>query len=133
MRTLNQIIGGLSAGRRAKVSARTQELIAEELALRSLRKAHDLTQQSMAKLLHIDQAGVSKIENRSDMLISTLRSYIEAMDGSLRLVAEFPNGVVELPSLGEVLDTSAKVKAKRRSAGVVKAKARRKPQLIHAG
>ncbi|HVU39689.1 MAG TPA: helix-turn-helix transcriptional regulator [Xanthobacteraceae bacterium] len=132
MRNFDQIIGSLPAARRAKIAARTRELIAEEMALRSLRKAHDLTQQSMAKLLKIDQAGVSKIESRSDMLISTLRSYIEAMDGSLRLVAEFPDGAVELSSLGEALDTGAKIKAKDRSTGVVKAKARRKPRLVHA-
>jgi len=42
----------------------------------------------MAKLLRIDQAGISKIESRSDMLLSTLRSYVEATGGSLRLVAE---------------------------------------------
>jgi hypothetical protein len=55
MRTLDQIIHDLPAERRAKVTARTQKLIAEETALR-LRHARDLTRESMAKLLHIDQA-----------------------------------------------------------------------------
>jgi transcriptional regulator with XRE-family HTH domain len=130
MRTLDQIIGGLSGERRAKIKARTQELIAEEMALRHLRQARELTQQSMANLLHIDQAGVSKIESRSDMLLSTLRSYVEAMGGSLRLVAEFPDGVAELPSLGEALDThdsrrATKSKPRHRSK-------RSRPQLVHA-
>ena len=126
MRTLDQIIGGLSATRRGKIAARTQKLIAEEVALRHLRQARDLTQQSMAKLLHIDQAGISKIESRSDMLLSTLRSYVEAMGGSLRLVAEFPDGIAELSSLGEALDTGVKSKAQSR------AKGRRRPQLVQA-
>jgi transcriptional regulator with XRE-family HTH domain len=120
------MIGGLPATRRGKIAARTQKLIAEEMALRHLRQARDLTQQSMAKLLRIDQAGISKIENRSDMLLSTLRSYVEAMGGSLRLVAEFPDGVAELSSLGEALDTGAKRKVQPR------AKGRRRPRLVPA-
>jgi len=107
MRTLDQIMNGLPAGRRSKIAARTQQLIAEEMALRHLRQARDLTQQTMAELLDIDQAGISKIESRSDMLLSTLRSYVQAMGGSLRLLAEFPDGIAELSSLGEALDTNA--------------------------
>jgi DNA-binding XRE family transcriptional regulator len=84
MRSLDQIVGSLSPDRRAKIEARARKLIAEEMALGHLRQARDLTQQSLAKLLHIDQASVSKIESRSDMLLSTLRSYVEAMGGSLR-------------------------------------------------
>jgi transcriptional regulator with XRE-family HTH domain len=114
MRTLDQIIGSLPKARRAKVTARTRQLIAEETALRHLRQARELTQQSMANLLHIDQAGVSKIESRSDMLLSTLRSYVEAMGGSLRLVVEFRDGFAELSSLGEALDSAPPVKNKPR-------------------
>ena len=66
-------------------------LIDEEMTLRDLRKAHELTQTRMAEALHISQDGVSRIEKRSDFLLSTLRSYVEAMGGQLRLVAEFPD------------------------------------------
>jgi len=111
MRTLDQVINGLPPERRSKIAARTQQLIAEEMALRRLRQARDLTQQRMAKLLHIDQAGISKLESRSDMLLSTLRGYVEAMGGSLRLVAEFPDGIAELSSLGECLDARAPERA----------------------
>ena len=45
------------------------------------------------------------------MLLSTLRGYVEAMGGSLRLVAEFPDGIAELSSLGEALDTNASERA----------------------
>lgn len=130
MRNLDQIIASLPAERRAKVTARTQKLIAEEMALRHLRQAHHLTQQVMANLLHIDQAGISKIESRSDMLLSTLRSYIEAMGGSLRLVAEFPDGVAELSSLGEALDTQAPARPAK-SKTKERAKHRR-PHLVTA-
>lgn len=114
MRNLDQIIEGLPADRRAKVTTRSQKLIAEEMALRHLRQARALTQQSMANLMNIDQAGVSKIEGRSDMMLSTLRSYVEAMGGSLRLTAEFADGYVELATIGEVAD-APKEAAKRRT------------------
>ncbi|HEC12612.1 MAG TPA: XRE family transcriptional regulator [Acidiferrobacteraceae bacterium] len=77
--------------RRKKIKTRVQELVAEELALRELRKAHHRTQASMAKQLGISQDGVSRLEQRSDLLLSTLRNYVEAMGGGLRLIAEFPD------------------------------------------
>jgi transcriptional regulator with XRE-family HTH domain len=127
MRNLDQIVASLPALRRAKVTARTRALIAEEMALRHLREAHHLTQEVMAELLHIDQAGVSKIERRSDMLLSTLRSYVKAMGGSLRLVAEFPDGVAELSSLGEALDTET---AARTSKSKKERAKRSQPHLV---
>jgi transcriptional regulator with XRE-family HTH domain len=104
MKELEQIIAALPAGRRAKVEARARELIGEEMALRHLRQARRLTQKRLARVLRIGQDSVSRIETRSDMLLSTLRSYVEAMGGSLRLVAEFPDGVAVLSSLGESID-----------------------------
>lgn len=61
------------------------------MVLRELRKAHHRTQVSMARQLGISQDGVSRLEKRSDLLLSTLRNYVEAMGGNLRLVAEFPD------------------------------------------
>jgi transcriptional regulator with XRE-family HTH domain len=61
------------------------------MSLRDLRQALKLTQERLAEALDIGQDGVSRIEQRSDLLISTLRSYIEAMGGHLELIAEFPN------------------------------------------
>lgn len=90
-RNVNDIINKLSATQRKKVEARAAQLIAEEMTLQQLRHARKLTQQKIAKSLHIGQDGVSKLEKRSDLLISTLRSYVEAMGGNLSLVAEFPD------------------------------------------
>jgi transcriptional regulator with XRE-family HTH domain len=67
-------------------------LIAEEMTLRELRRARKLTQVRMAKALGITQDGVSRLEKRSDFLLSTLRKTVQAMGGSLSLVAEFPDG-----------------------------------------
>jgi len=126
MRTLDEVIGNLPTERRAKITTRTRQLIAEETALRHLRRARQLTQQNMAKLLEVDQGTISKIENRSDMLLSTLRSYVEAMGGSLRLVAEFPDGVAELASLGADLDAPPPSKNRKEP------KAARRPHLVRA-
>lgn len=76
---------------RKKVEARAAALIAEELSLRDLRRARAKTQTSVARTLGIKQEGVSRLEQRSDLLISTLRSYVEAMGGELLLIAEFPD------------------------------------------
>ncbi len=89
--TLEDKMNQLSPERRKKVEERAAELIAEEMTLRDLRRAHQLTQERIAESLGIGQDGVSRLEKRSDLLISTLRGYIEAMGGRLRLMAEFPN------------------------------------------
>lgn len=76
---------------RKKVEARAAELIAEEMTLRELRKARKLTQVRMARALGITQDSVSRLEKRTDLLLSTLRKTVEAMGGNLSLVAEFPD------------------------------------------
>src|SRR6266849_4500273 len=88
---VNALIRKLSPAQRKKVKARAAELVAEEMTLRQLRQACRLTQQRVAKSLRIGQEGVSKIERRSDLLISTLREYVQAMGGQLSLVGEFPD------------------------------------------
>ena len=80
-----------SPAQRKKVEARAAELLAEEMTLRDLRKARELTQARMAEELGITQDGVSRLEKRSDLLLSTLRKSVEAMGGRLSLVAEFPD------------------------------------------
>jgi DNA-binding transcriptional regulator YiaG len=87
---VNDIIKKLSPAQRKRVEARAAQLVAEEMSLRELRRAHKLTQERVAETLGIGQDQVSRLEQRSDLLISTLRSYVEAMGGRLTLVAEFP-------------------------------------------
>jgi len=82
---------GLSPARRKKIEARTATLLAEEMSLRDLRQALTLTQERIAESLGIGQDGVSRLEKRSDLLLSTLRTYVEAMGGQLSLIAEFPD------------------------------------------
>jgi DNA-binding XRE family transcriptional regulator len=89
--SLNQKLNQLPKARRKKVQARAAQLIAEEMSLRDLRLARKLTQEKMAELLQIRQEGVSRLEKRSDLHLSTLREVIQAMGGELRLVVEFPD------------------------------------------
>jgi len=91
MKNLDRIRKRLPAARRRKIAARATTLIAEEKSLRELRRAHKLTQRRMAEVLGIGQDSVSRLEQRSDLLISTLRGYVEALGGRLSLVAEFPD------------------------------------------
>jgi DNA-binding XRE family transcriptional regulator len=91
MTNLERIRKELSPARRKKVETRAAQLIAEEMTLQELRRARKLTQVRMAETLGISQDGISKLEKRSDLLLSTLRKTVEAMGGSLALVAQFPD------------------------------------------
>jgi transcriptional regulator with XRE-family HTH domain len=88
---VNEIIRKLSPAERKKVKDRAAEIIAEEMSLRDLRKARKLTQARVAKRLGITQDSVSRLEKRSDLLLSTLRKTVRAMGGDVRIVAEFPD------------------------------------------
>src|SRR5947208_4172209 len=90
-RNVDDIIRKLSPAQRKRIEARAAELIAEEMTLRELRHARKLTQVKMAKTLGVTQDSVSRLEKRSDLLLSTLRKTVEAMGGNLSLVAEFPD------------------------------------------
>jgi transcriptional regulator with XRE-family HTH domain len=79
--------------------------MAEEMSLRDLRRAMNLTQVEVAKVLKVGQDTVSRYEQRSDMLLSTLQGYVQAMGGELDLVVTFPKRKsVRLKSLGELSD-----------------------------
>ena len=84
-------IAGLDPAQARKVEDQAAELTAEEMSLRELRKARRLTQAHLARELGISQDGISRLEQRSDLLLSTLRKTVEAMGGSLSLIARFPD------------------------------------------
>ena len=89
--TLKEKLEQLPHERRAFINERAADLIASEMTLQELRQALLLTQEKVAKLLSIDQANVSRLEKRSDLMLSTLREYVAAMGGELQLVAKFPD------------------------------------------
>ena len=88
-RTLKQVVADLPKARRASIKRRTQALIAEELSLRELRKALALTQTDVAESLGKGQDEISRIEQRGDLLLSTLQAYVRSLGGELELVCRF--------------------------------------------
>lgn len=102
---LNDMRANLPRSERRLVRARTEELVAQEMSLRDLRKALGRTQVALAERLGIKQENVSRIEQRSDMLLSTLDGYVRGMGGRLRLVAEFDGRLlVELSGFSSVAE-----------------------------
>jgi DNA-binding XRE family transcriptional regulator len=89
----------LSPEREAKIEARVKAELAR-LPLAEVRKARALTQTRLAEILRVNQAAISKMEQRTDMYLSTLRSYIEAMGGSLEVRAVFPEAEILLEHIG---------------------------------
>jgi transcriptional regulator with XRE-family HTH domain len=88
---LDDYLAKLPATEQATIANRTAELIEEEATLRQLRDVRKRSQEEIAKRLGVKQAAVSKLERRTDMYVSTLRSLIEAMGGELDIVARFPD------------------------------------------
>ena len=89
---------------------REVEAIGEALKLNQLREARRLTQANLATILSINQGSVSKLEKRTDMYVSTLRSFIEAMGGQLQIKAVFPEGEVRIDQFEGIEDSSEQSK-----------------------
>lgn len=90
-RSLDDVLQGLPTERRERLEQLGSERLEEYRTLQDLRKARDLTQVRMAETLGVKQENISRLEKRSDLLLSTLRSYVGAMGGTLELVARFPD------------------------------------------
>ena len=112
---LEDYIKTLPPEEQAAIDARTAELFAEELTLRDLRKARKLTQVKMAKKLKVTQDTISRLENRTDMLLSTLQKVVHGMGGELTIVASFPDrSPVRLKGIGEkTIEESMAVEGQR--------------------
>ncbi|OLU32141.1 transcriptional regulator [Pseudomonas sp. PA15(2017)] len=91
----------MAPGSQARVEAKAQKLLAE-MPLNELRQARGLSQKVLAEVLHVQQPSIAKMEKRTDMYISTLRSHIEAMGGQLDVVARFPDGSVKISNFSEI-------------------------------
>ncbi|HOP25738.1 MAG TPA: helix-turn-helix transcriptional regulator [Candidatus Sabulitectum sp.] len=86
---------GMSPERKKKIELQANELI-REMEIGELRKALKITQEELAVALKMKQSSISRIEHQSDMFISTLRSILSAMGASLKIVASFPEGDVQI-------------------------------------
>lgn len=96
----------MSPESRARAEAKAQAMLAE-MPLNELRQARGLSQKMLAEVLHVQQPSIAKIEKRTDMYISTLRSHIEAMGGELEVVARFPDGAVKITNFSELGSTAS--------------------------
>lgn len=95
-----ELTSDFTPDRRQRIEAMKRELLAE-MPLHELRRARALTQQELAETLHVSQPAIAKLEQRADIYISSLRSYIEAVGGRLRIVAEFPEGEVAITNFSQ--------------------------------
>ena len=89
--TLAEKMSKLPESRRRAIDEQAEILIAEEMSLQAIRRARQMTQATVAEGLGINQENVSRLERRTDFLISSLRNYLEAMGGELRLVVDLPD------------------------------------------
>lgn len=94
------LLDRMSPQARAEIERRVQAELAE-IALQDLRRALNLTQAQVAEALAVNQAAVSKMEGQGDMYVTTLRRYIEALGGRLKLVASFPDREVVINQFDE--------------------------------
>jgi len=91
----------MPAARRAHVEAEADRHMAE-MRLREVRNARDLSQAVLAEALDTDQGNVSRLEQQADMYVSTLRRYLEALGGTLEIVAHFPDRDVRITQFREL-------------------------------
>ena len=91
----------LSPEARARAHGKAQLMLAE-MPLNELRQARGLSQKMLADVLHVQQPSIAKLEKRTDMYLSTLRSHIEAMGGELDVVARFPDGAVRISNFSDL-------------------------------
>ena len=98
-----ELTNSFTPERRERVEARKAELRAA-MPLHELRQARAMTQRALGEALRVKQPAVAKLERRTDMYVSNLRAYIEAMGGRLNIIAEFPQGNVSITNFADVAD-----------------------------
>jgi len=99
--------GKMKPAARKKAAEKTKALLAE-MPLQELRHARNLSQEQLARTLSVKQPSVSKLEQRTDMYISTLRNFIKAMGGDLEIIARFPDGSVQINQFEDIVTKTKK-------------------------
>lgn len=100
-RKFSELYMQMSPDAREHAEAKAKAML-DEMPLNELRQARGLSQKMLAEVLHVQQPSIAKIEKRTDMYISTLRSHIEAMGGKLEVIARFPDGSVKISNFSEL-------------------------------
>jgi transcriptional regulator with XRE-family HTH domain len=99
VRNFKELRKKMSPERQARSAARAAKIM-EGMALADLRRARRLSQETLAEAMHVSQPEVSKLEKRADTYVSTVRKYVEALGGSLEIIAHFPEGEVRITQFG---------------------------------
>ena len=94
-KSFNILKNKFSDTRKASIQKRVTAAL-KDMPLAELRQARKFTQQQIAQSLKIKQASVSKMESQTDMYLSTIRKYIEAMGGELEIIVKFPEGSIKV-------------------------------------
>lgn len=105
-RPFSELTRNFAPERRRRIDDMKAELLAE-MPLHELRRARALSQQDLAEKLKVNQPAVAKMERRTDVYVSSLRSYIEAAGGRLKIIAEFPEGEVAITNFAHVGEVEA--------------------------
>ena len=100
--------GKMKPAARKKAAEKTTALLAA-MPLQELRHARNLSQEQLARTLSVKQSSVSKLEQRTDMYISTLRNFIKAMGGDLEIIARFPDGSVQIKQFEDIATKIKKI------------------------
>src|SRR5688572_1996342 len=108
----------MSSAARARARERTRTLLAE-MPLQELRLARRLSQATLAQFLGANQPQVSKIEHSTDLYVSTLRRYVEAMGGELEIVARFPDGLVRVSQFQALDEAQSEVHLEHSSQALI--------------
>jgi transcriptional regulator with XRE-family HTH domain len=97
----------MTPARRARNARAGQRMLAD-MTLHELRQARERSQEDLARELKVGQPAVAKLERRADMYVSNLRRYIEALGGTLEIIAKFPDGTVQITNFSDLGDMSAR-------------------------
>lgn len=100
-RKFSELRSRMSPRSRARAAERARDMLAA-MPLAELRRARGLSQKALAEALGVQQPSIARLEKRTDMYVSTLRSHIEAMGGELEVVARFPDGAVRIVAFSEI-------------------------------
>lgn len=108
VKTLAEMMAKFTPEEQAEIQLEADKLIIEEMTLKELRKAYHLTQVEIGKNLGVGQDTICKLEKRTDLLLSTLANYVQALGGNLKLVAEFPeNKTIVIKGLADLSHDSS--------------------------
>ena len=105
-RNFSELRARMSPGARSRAEAIAQAMLGE-MPLNELRQARGWSQKMLAAVLDVQQPAIAKLEKRTDMYLSTLRSHIEAMGGELEVVARFPDGAVKISNFSDLEKAAA--------------------------